>query len=65
MKGLRAETGNCCLPAGTSSGEESTGDTGEMTGKENEPRSRALNKQKWEKIAFVKAKEKDVTGTEP
>jgi len=36
-----------------------------MTGEENDACSRALNRQEWEKIAFVKAGEKDVAGTEP
>lgn len=36
-----------------------------MTGEENDPCSRVLNRQEWEKIAFVKDREKDVAGIEP
>lgn len=53
------------MPAGTSNSEESMGDTRKMTGEENDPHGRALNKQKWEKIAFVKTGEKDVAASEP
>lgn len=41
------------------------GDMSKMTGAENDPCSRALSRQEWEKIAFVKAREKDVEGIEP